>query len=103
MRKTCAKPELIENRAKIVPSTLLTVIDIIGYSPTLMKNRSTVKAKVALNAGPKVPQKIAFFPSVAEKELFQAAQEKHGVNAPAIIRMALRRYAEAEGLQLRTV
>lgn len=50
---------------------------------------------------PKIPKKVAFEPSPEEREIIQAAQGKHGnfLKATDILRMALKRLAETDGLQ----
>lgn len=46
-------------------------------------------------------EQIGFRPKPQDKAIIQAGQRKHGVDKAQIIRMALRRFAEAEGIVVR--
>jgi len=45
------------------------------------------------------PDKIQIRPTDEDFAIIQAGQRKHGLDMSQIIRMALRRFAEAEGLK----
>lgn len=62
-----------------------------GYSVFAM-NKSKTKAKIM--------PKVAIVPTAEEMEIINYGRKKHGLkNASEILRMALRRFAEAEGLK----
>jgi hypothetical protein len=63
----------------------------VGYhSGTMSKGKSKTK----------IMPKIAIVPTAEEMEIVNAGRKKHGLkSASEILRMALRRFAEAEGMK----
>ena len=49
---------------------------------------------------PKTPAKLSFTPTEKDYKIILAGKEKHGANITGVIRMALRRFAESEGIQV---
>lgn len=49
----------------------------------------------------KKPDKIQIRPTPEDFAIIQAGMRKHGLDMSQILRMALRRFAEAEGLKLK--
>lgn len=80
-----------DSKANKVARFPLTSNIQVGYSnDTMSKGKSK----------PKIMPKIAIVPTEEEMEIVNAGRRKHGLkSASEIIRMALRRFAEAEGLK----
>lgn len=79
------KTQVIENKPKIVLA--------FGIQENMMYSDMASKKQ-------KIPAKVSFTPSQRDYAIIQAGIEKHGSNLTGIIRMALRRFAEAEGFQV---
>jgi hypothetical protein len=48
-----------------------------------------------------IPAKVTFTPSPEDFAIIQKGQQKHGIKITEVLRMALRRFAESEGLNLK--
>lgn len=83
MRKNGEKLQVAENTAK--KSVAICISDGVRCHPMAKK-------------APK-PEKIQIRPTDEDFAIIQAGQRKHGLDMTQIIRMALRRFAEAEGLK----
>ena len=59
------------------------------------------KSKVdsAMAKKSKVPAKVSFTPKADDHAIIRSVQEKHGISITDVLRMALRRLAEAEQLK----
>lgn len=62
---------------------------------------------IANDMAPRKPKKkqqdlrvMSFKASPKDQAIIEAGKEKHGANLSGVIRMALRRFAEAEGIQV---
>lgn len=83
MRKTEEKMQVVENKQKIP----LAFCDYSGVLCHPMAKRT-----------PK-PEKIQIRPTDEDFAIIQAGMRKHGLDQTQILRMALRRLAEADGLK----
>jgi len=67
---------------------------------TESSRKEYIELVAKLKNKPSIPVKVAFIPNAEERQIIEAAQGKHGINkATDILRMALRRFAEVEGLR----
>jgi len=86
MRKT--RSELPQNVDSVAPHFFL---DSVIQS-------SSIESEMA-KKNPKLPVKVSFTPRPEDIEILTQGQRKHGVTRTAILQMALRRFAEAEGMK----
>ncbi|HEX3156757.1 MAG TPA: hypothetical protein VHV32_19165 [Candidatus Angelobacter sp.] len=85
------KTRVVDSKANKVFTLPLTSNIQIGYSNETMSKGKTKS---------KIMPKIAIVPTAEEMEIVNAGRKKHGLkSASEILRMALRRFAEAEGLK----
>ena len=90
LRKSGPLPDVLEKKPNKSVRILLTENSKNEYSTPVKKQPSKSR----------IPAKIAFYLSAEETKLIQAIQGKHGIHkATDVLRMSLRRFAEAEGLR----
>ncbi len=83
MRKTGTKLQVAENRDNLVVANISKKSNLYP-----MKRNKTV-----------IPAKVTFTPSPEDFAIIQRGQKKHGIKITEVLRMALRRFAEAEDLK----